>query len=110
MHFYSHIIEIQSITEHLEDMDLADEEKLHLGQLVDANIHNTILYAILDELSEKDKEVFMQKLSTGDHQEIWGFLNDRIDRVEEKIQKAADDLKNELHEDIKDAKRLKGGK
>lgn len=110
MHFYSHIIEIQSITEALESLDLSDEEKVHLGQLIDANIHNTILYAILDELSEKDKELFMDKVASKDHQEIWDFLNGRVENVEGKIQKVAEELKKELHEDIKDAKRLKGGK
>ena len=50
----------------------------------------------------------MQHLNEGDHDEIWKFLNGRVDGVEEKIKKAADDLKIELHKDLKEARRRRG--
>ena len=112
--FYSHLIEVDSIILELDQMDLSYEEKLHLTNLIDSSIHHSVLDAILSELSTADKRVFMQHLNQGDHDEqssssskIWKFLNDKVDGVEEKIKKAADDLKMELHKDLKEAKNSK---
>ena len=105
-YFYSHLIEIDSITANLDKLDLSDEEKLHLANLLDSSLHHTILGAILSQLSDSDKRVFIQQLSEGNQDKIWEFLNGKINGVEDKIKKAAQDLKTELHEDIKEAHKL----
>lgn len=109
--FYSHLIEVDSIILELDQMDLSDEEKLHLTNLIDSSIHHSVLDAIFSELSTSDKRVFMQYLNEGDHDEqssssskIWKFLQAKVDGVEEKIKKAAESLKIELHKDLKEAK------
>lgn len=102
--FYSHLIKIDSIILELDKMDLSEEEKLHLAKLVDSTLHHTILDALLSELSESDKRVFMQHLNFGNHDKIWKFLNDKIEGVEEKIKKTAEDLKKELHQDLRKAR------
>ncbi len=106
-HFYSHLIAIDSIIEELDRLSLSDEEKIHLSQLLDSSLHHTILDAILSQLSDSDKRVFMQHITEGNHDKIWKFLNEKATGVEEKIKKAAKDLKEELHEDIKEAHKLK---
>ncbi|MEK7616679.1 MAG: hypothetical protein AAB414_01350 [Patescibacteria group bacterium] len=105
--FYSHIIEIDSITYELDKLDLSKNQKLHLASLVDSSLHYTIIDAILSELSAEDKRAFLQHLNMEDHQKIWNFLNEKVDKVEEKIKKAAEDLKDELHEDLIKSKRSK---
>lgn len=102
--FYSHLIEIDSIILELDKMNLSEEEKLHLAKLVDSTLHHTILDALLSELSESDKRVFTQHLNSGNHDEIWKFLSDKIAGVEEKIKKTAEDLKKELHQDLRKAR------
>ena len=105
--WYSHLIEIESIIIELDKMDLSKEEKLHLTSLVDSSLHHTILDAILSELQETDKRIFLTHLKEDNHDKIWQFLNEKIDGVEDKIKKAAEDLKKELHKDLKEAKRRK---
>ena len=102
-HFYSDIIETSSLSITLGDMDLSHEERLHLISLVESNLHHTILDAILSELSEEDKNKFLMHLSSNNHEKIWSFLKDKIENIEEKIKKTAEDLHKELHEDIKEA-------
>lgn len=102
--FYTHIIEIDSLLVELNEMDLSDTEKKHLADLIDSNIHHTVLDAILTHLSDEDKKIFMEHLARGDHQKIWDHLNEKVDNIEEKIKKAANQVKEELHRDIKEAR------
>lgn len=102
--FYSHLIEVDSIILELDQMDLSDKEKLHLSDLIDSSIHHAVLDAIFSQLSDSDKRAFVNLLNDEDHQKIWNFLNSRVDGIEDKIKKAADDLKIELHKDLKMAK------
>ncbi|OGH18251.1 MAG: hypothetical protein A3F31_02950 [Candidatus Levybacteria bacterium RIFCSPHIGHO2_12_FULL_38_12] len=104
-HFYSHIIELESLFVHIEDLEISDGEKNHLRLLADSTIHHTIIDAILSELNTEDKKNFLHILSCEDHNDIWRFLNTKVDSIEEKIKKVAQDLKKELHEDIKTAKK-----
>lgn len=106
-YFWTHLIELDSLIIELDKLDLTDEQRHHLANLLDSSIHHTILDAILSELSDQDKRVFVQHLNEGDHKKIWKFLNEKVRGVEDKIKKAAEDLKNELHEDLKKAKRSK---
>lgn len=106
-YFYSHLIEVESVISELDKMELSDEERIHLAALLDSSLHHTILDAILSELSDQEKRVFMQHIIEGNHDKIWKFLNEKIDGVEDKIKKVAEDLKSELHKDLKKAKGAK---
>ena len=107
-HFYHQIIEIDSLFIEMDDLEFNEEEKKHLGHLIDANLHHSLLSVILSELNEEDKKLFLHHLAREDHSKIWDLLNNRVDRIEEKIKDAAEDVKKELHEDIREAKKLKG--
>lgn len=105
--FYSHLIEIESLIVELDSLELSDREKKHLAGLVDSNLHQAILHAILDELNESEKKVFLEHLNKKEHDKIWKLLNEKIDYVEDKIKDAAEKLKEQLKKDIKKAKRIK---
>ena len=104
--WYSHLVEIESIIIELDQMDLSHEEKLHLAKLVDSSLHHTVLDAVLSELSDSDKRKFVSHLNENDHDKIWKFLNEKVDNVEIKIKKVAEQLKQELAKDLKEAKKL----
>lgn len=102
-HFYSHIVETSSISLALADMDLTKEERKHLIDLAQENLHHAILEAVLSELSENDKQEFLRLLVNEDHEKIWKLLTERVDNIEDKIQQTVKDLKTELHKDIEDS-------
>lgn len=104
-HFYSHLVETDSLVVLINELDATEDEKAHLVALVDSQLHHTVLDAVLSELSEEDKKIFLKHLLEEDHDKVWRHLNDKVDTIEEKIKKAADDLKKDLHEDIKDTKK-----
>lgn len=103
--FYTHLVEIDSLTIELDSMNLEDYQKNELAQLLDSNIHNVIMDAILSKLSETDKREFARLATDKDHKKIWKFLKEKSEDIEEEIKKAASEIKKELHEDIKEAKR-----
>lgn len=103
--FYTHLIEIELVAVELDKLDLTEEEKSHLAHLVDSSLHHTVIDAVLSELNQQDKKAFLQHLHQNDHSKVWEFLNQKVDKVEDKIKKAADDLTYELHKDLKEAKR-----
>lgn len=103
-YFYTHLIEIESVITELDKMELSTEQKLHLTGLIDSSIHHNILDVILSELSEPDKVIFLNHLKGDDESKIWQFLNEKVDNIEDKIKKCANDLKVKLHEDLKEAK------
>lgn len=103
-HFYSHLIEIESLTIELDKIELADHEKHELAALVDANIHNVVMDAILSKIPDEEKKKFAEVASSKDHKKIWEFLKSKSENIEDEIKKAASDFKKKLHEDIQEAK------
>ena len=106
-HFYSHIVETATLSVELGEMDLSKEERRHLIELAENNIHHAILDAILSELSEENKKIFLSHLAKEEHDKVWEHLRKNIDKIEEKIKKTAEDLKKELHNDIKEIKNVR---
>lgn len=104
VHFYSKLVATDSILEALNELNLSDDQKAHLLGIVESSLHHAILDAILSELSEKDKHIFLEKLDENDNEKIWKFLNEKIDKIEEKIVQTAESLKKELHQDIQETK------
>lgn len=109
-HFYSHLVSVETLIVELDSLNLTAEEKMQLAKLIDSNLHHTILDAVMSELSEEDKQKFLEHLSGTDHAKTWEHLNSKVDNIEQKIKTAAEDLKKDLHSDIEEAKRLKNQK
>lgn len=106
-YFYSHLIEIQSLVIELDKMELDPREKSHLAHLIDSTLHHHVLDTVLDQLSPSDKEVFLNHLALNDHTKIWKFLNEKVDKIEEKIKDTGEQLKQKLHQDLKEAGKIK---
>lgn len=100
-HFYSHLVEVDTLHIALDDLDMTDDQKNEVKKLLDESIYHTVLETILMELSEEDKKIFLTHLLDDDHGKIWEFVNGRVEKIEDKIVKAAEDIKRELHGDIK---------
>lgn len=104
-HFYHSVVETSSISLAIAEMDMDKEERKHLISLVEENLHHAILDAVLSELSDKDKQEFIELFAEGRDEEIWALLKDRVDNIEDKIKITSEDLKKELHKDIEDSKK-----
>lgn len=106
-YFYSQIIDTSTLTLELGDLELTPKERIHLLSLIDSNLHHEILDLVLSELNPQDKKTFLAHLASENHDEVWKLLNNKVNNIEEKIKKTADDLKKELHKDIDEIKTKK---
>jgi len=103
--FYSHLVSLDSIVADLDTLGLSKEEKKQLIDLAHSNLHHAIIDTILSELSQNDKKTFLRHLAMNDHTKIWNHLNKKVEKIEEKIIKTAEDLKLELKKDFKSIKK-----
>ncbi len=99
-YFYSHIINLDSLIFAIGEMDISQEEKDKLEQLAHEQLHSTIIDVILNELTERDKKIFLANLNYESQEIIWKHLNQKADKIGEKITQAAVDLKKVLHHEI----------
>ena len=104
-HFYSHIVQIETLELELEGMDLSPQEKEHLLLLADSTIHHSVVDTILSALAHEDKKMFLRLSALDDHNALWRLLNKKVAGIEEKIKTAAEKIIKELHEDIEETKR-----
>jgi hypothetical protein len=102
-HFYHHIVAIDSLHLALSDLDLDQHEKDHLIIIAETNIHHSIIDTILSELTNDDKKTFLILIAQADteHNQIWDFLNLKIEKAESKIKNTVEKMLQKMHEDIK---------
>lgn len=106
-YFYSHLVSIDSIAEDLDTLSISKKEKQELVNIAHAHMHQAVIEAILSNLKEEDKKKFLELLVFGDDQKIWGHLNSKAEKIEDKIKDASQSIKEELREDIKKIKNAK---
>lgn len=100
-HFYSSVVDINEVIVELDGLDLNRSEKKELAELAHLNLHTAIVDAVLSELSSVDKKIFLELLAGDEHEKIWQTLNEKVEKIEEKITMAGNQVKKELREDIK---------
>ena len=103
-HFYSFIVDTETIHMEIDSLEISDSEKTHLKALAESHIHHNVMDTILSELSTEDKRLFLDHIESKHQENIWKFLHARIEDVEEKIREAAHEIKKELHKDLREAK------
>lgn len=103
-HFYSHLVETDSLFIELDKLELTEDDKANLVSLIDSNIHHAIVDAVLSELSAEDKKIFLTHVLSEEHDKVWELLDKKVDNIENKITQAAESLKKELHKDIEEVK------
>jgi hypothetical protein len=103
-YFYSHLVTTDSLMLALDSLELSDDEREHLKKLIDSTLHQAIVDAILSELSEEDKVAFLTHLAHENEEKTWELLQEKVDKIEDKIKKAADDLTAEIHKDIEETR------
>ena len=103
-HFYSSLVDLDDLLADLNIIEATEREKEDLGDIARINLHQAIIDRILSELTDSDKKKFLELVASGEEEKIWDHLHSKVEKIEDKIVDAADQLKRELKEDIKKIK------
>lgn len=106
-HFYSHLVEVESIHVELDALVLTHEEKQELIVLVHKSVHHSVMDTVLSHLKGADKKKFLSHVARDDHESIWKLLRETVADAEKKITAAYKALEKEFRADIRAAKKLK---
>lgn len=99
-HFYTHLIEIDTIYTELETLPIHKHEKDELVEIVHSTIHHVVIDTVLSDLPDEDKKTFLSHIHAEDHDSIWDLLKRKIDNSEGKIKSAVEKIKQEFQQDI----------
>ena len=88
----------------IESLEIEDHEKKNLISLAESHVHHAVIDSILSSLKKEEKQEFLKLLNSKNQEKIWKFLRDKIKDVEEKIEKTASEVKNQLLKDITETK------
>lgn len=105
-HFYSFLVEHETVELELNNLDISKKEKEHLVAIVESSMHITVVDTVLSELSEKDKKIFLQNLKSKNHDNVWKHLHEKTEKIEKKIVKAIGELTKELRKNLVDVRKL----
>ena len=103
-YFYSHLLYDNDLEAELDSLDITSGEKDELLELSHIHVHQTVMDAILSELTDTDKKRFLELMAEGKDEKIWEHLNKKIEKIEDKITIVAKQIKEEMKEDIKKIK------
>lgn len=99
-HFYSFLIEHETLILELDNLELSIKEKEHLVSIAESSIHYVVIDTVLSELPEKEKKTFLTNLKAADHEKIWKHLYKATEDIEEKIINAVNVLKKDLIKEV----------
>lgn len=99
--FYSHILKIEPVHEKLSVLEISDEEKKNLLDLLHSHIHITVIDVILSELDEGKKKEFLHLIAIKeDYSSAWDFVLTHIEKGEDKVKAAIDGIVADFINDL----------
>ena len=99
--FYSHIVDPRDIHKELDMLELTDEEKMHLSVIVESTAHHVILDAVLEQLHDDHKHVFLTHIAEDNQDDAWALLEEVLDDPKSTIRESFEALKEDFLNDIK---------
>lgn len=103
-HFYSHLVDMDSMKTELDVLTIEEGKKQELVELAHVHVHQIVMDAILSKLNDTDKTRLMELMAEGRDEDIWKHLNKKTVKIERTITDAAEQIKDEMRKDIKKIK------
>ncbi|NTV31559.1 hypothetical protein HGA91_06305 [candidate division WWE3 bacterium] len=103
--FYHHLIDLSDVRKKLNELDLTEEDRVELLEIVLKTIHIELTHLILNELDSVHHEDFLLHLTERPHDHgLLVFLNRTIDDFEEKVTLLISRVKADFIESLHDYK------
>lgn len=101
--FYQHILTIDPVHEKLSTLEINDDDKNKLIEILHSHIHVTVVDVILSELNEGKKKEFLHLIALSeDNGGAWDFVLAHIEKGEDKVKKAIDTIVTDFINDLEE--------
>ncbi|MDP2671738.1 MAG: hypothetical protein Q8P13_04770 [bacterium] len=95
---YERFANKENIENKLTQLDLAEHEREHLLDLLAKIYQQHLLIGLLDLLADDERTSFLEKFYYATETEVIGFLQDRVENLDEKITTLVAELELEVFE------------
>ncbi|MCL5411736.1 MAG: hypothetical protein M1150_03280 [Patescibacteria group bacterium] len=102
INLYQRFVQAQMIQNELELLDLEEEECRQLWQVLENTYNSRIIDAIMEELAEEDKVIFLEKITKTNEVEVVEFLRLKVNNIEDKIDLVVTKLTDQVLDDIRE--------
>jgi hypothetical protein len=102
--FYQRFGQTKLIHEELILLDLAEEERQQLLRLLENTFNHKILSAVMEELTDEDKVVFLEKVTQEDEVAVVEFIRLKTNDIENKIELVVRELTQQVVDDIREVR------
>jgi len=101
--FYDHLIILDEVEVEINNLELEQDEKEELHNLIEETLHHRVLSRVLEVLPKQHHEGFLVEFKKRPHDgALIDYINERIDEsVEKHVSEEIDKLKQELLKDLK---------
>lgn len=99
-HFYTHLIEIDTLYTQLDSLTLTTTEKQELILIIETTVHHIVLDIVLTRLPEHAKKDFMKHVNSSNHKKAMLLLRSHVADIENTIKKEVAVLKKKFQKDI----------
>ena len=89
----------------LDSLELEKDEKAKAKDLLTMIYHQQLLNRLLEELSEENKQLFFEKHLTGEEGEAITFLRQKIEKIENVVEKALSEIDEKIIQDLDEVKK-----
>jgi hypothetical protein len=104
--FYDHLTVTEEIVTELDKYKITSVEKTEIVELIDENVHHSVLNVILKNLPKEKHEEFLLAFHHRPHDpDLLEYLKKEIKDIEKIITDEANKVKKELLAEIKNAQR-----
>lgn len=105
--WYDHLIVLDEVEIEINNLELEQDEKEELHNLIEETLHHRVLSRVLEVLPREHHEGFLKEFKKRPHDgALIDYINERIDdQVEKHISGEISKLKEELLDDLRDHKK-----
>lgn len=102
--FYERFIEIKPLEVEIASLEISEEEKNNLHFMIAELLHHHTLETILDQLSEEDKQLFLEAVNQNQEMTIATLLKDKVKNYEKVLKDKLHQVRDDIIEEIRKIK------
>lgn len=95
-----HFVKEPKILVQITSLEISEAEKQKLTESIILLYHQQLLNKFLEKLDETSKKAFLELHLSASHEETISFLQEKIDGIENIVERAIEEIDNKIAQDL----------